>query len=135
MKRVPDYQLTIPAEEDFSQAMADISGQLALYRQEGTFSGFDGRPLYYEYFLAQQSRGAVVILHGLSEFTGKYHEFTWYLLNQGYDVFLYDQRCHGRSCRLVDRQDMIHVNRFTDYQKDLQLFLQNIVNKQTQGPL
>ena len=135
MKRVPDYQISIPTEEAFSQTMADISGQLALYRQEGTFSGFDGRPLYYEYFLAQQSRGAVVILHGLSEFTGKYHEFTWYLLNQGYDVFLYDQRCHGRSCRLVDRQDMIHVNRFTDYQKDLQLFLQNIVNKQTQGPL
>ena len=135
MKRSSDYSFCVPTEEAFPEAMSGISEELARYRQEGTFSGFDGQSLYYEYFLAPDSRGAVVILHGLSEFTGKYHEFAWYLLNQGYDVFLYDQRCHGRSCRLTGRQNVIHVDRFDDYQKDLDLFLRDIVRNQTRGPL
>ena len=135
MKRTPSYQLSVPLEEEYHEAMSGISQQLSNYRQEGTFSGFDGQQLYYEYFLAENSRGAVVVAHGLSEFTEKYHEFAWYLLNQGYDVFLYDQRCHGRSCRLTDRQDVIHADAFTDYYKDLHRFACDIVCKQAQGPL
>lgn len=135
MKCTPSYSFSVPREEAFPAAMAEILQQLSLYRQEGMFSGFDGKALYYEYFLAENSRGAVVILHGLSEFTGKYQEFAWYLLNQGYDVFLYDQRCHGRSCRLTGRHDLIHVGAFSHYHKDLHCFVCDIVRKQTQGPL
>ena len=135
MKFIPDYQFHVLPEDQFHEKMASIAKQLDACRTEGTFSGFDGKPLYYEYFQVQESRGAVVIVHGLSEFTAKYHEFVWYLLNQGYDVFLYDQRCHGRSCRLTDRQDLIHVNRFSDYRKDLHQFIDNVVRKATTGPL
>ncbi len=135
MKIVPDYQLSILGEEKFKENMTAISVQLAQCRHDGTFAGFDGKTLYYEYFQAQDSHGAVVIVHGLSEFTGKYHEFAWYLLNQGYDVFLYDQRCHGRSCRLTDRMDMIHVDHFSDYWKDLDRFVCDVVQPITDGPL
>ena len=135
MKICPSYQLSVLKEESFREEMAAISEQLDKCRVEGTFSGVDGQPLYYEYFLAEGSRGAVVVVHGLSEFTGKYHEFAWYLLNQGYDVFLYDQRCHGRSCRLTDRLDLIHVDRFTDYREDLHRFVCDVVRKVTGGPL
>jgi lysophospholipase len=135
MKLKPSYQFSVLQEEQFRENMLLVSEQLAQYRWEGTFSGFDGKPLYYEYFQAEESRGAIVIAHGLSEFTGKYHEFAWYLLNQGYDVFLYDQRSHGRSCRLTDRMDLIHVDRFTDYQKDLHCFVCNVVKKATDQPL
>ena len=115
--------------------MSVITGQLDRCRKDGKFAGFDGEELYYEYFQAENSRGSVVILHGLSEFTGKYHEFAWYLLNQGYDVFLYDQRCHGRSCRLTERQDMIHVGHFSHYRRDLQCFLDQVVRPATDKPL
>lgn len=135
MKWIPNHQFSVLPEEQFGEKMTSIAKQLDACRTEGTFSGFDEKPLYYEYFQAQDSRGAVVIVHGLSEFTGKYHEFAWYLLNQGYDVFLYDQRCHGRSCRLTQRQDMIHVDRFSDYRKDLHRFVCHVVKKATDGPL
>ena len=135
MQFSPSYQFSVLPEETFAQKMTAIASELDACRQEGTFQSFDGKPLYYEYFQAQGSRGAVVIAHGLSEFTGKYHEFAWYLLNQGYDVFLYDQRCHGRSCRLTDRQDMIHTDHFTDYYKDLHCFVENVVRRATDLPL
>lgn len=135
MKLAPSYQLNILPEETFRQDMAVIEPQLASCRQEGTFTGHDGNSLFYEYFQVRESRGAVVVLHGLSEFTSKYHEFAWYLLNQGYDVFLYDQRGHGRSCRLTDRLDLIHVDAFTDYQKDLHCFISQVVRKVTSAPL
>lgn len=135
MKFCPDYQFDVLTEERFIQQMPQILERLAQCRQEGYFRGFDERELYYEYFLAQDSRGAVVVVHGLSEFTQKYHEFAYYLLNQGYDVFLFDQRCHGRSCRLTDRVDLIHVDKFCHYQKDLHRFICDVVRPATDKPL
>lgn len=135
MKIVPDYQLSVLEEEAFREQRSAVAQQLDLCRKEGEFCGFDGKTLYYEYFQAEDSRGAVVIVHGLSEFTRKYHELAWYLLKHGYDVFLYDQRCHGRSCRLTDRTDLIHVDHFSDYRKDLDAFICNVVRPVTNGPL
>ncbi len=135
MKIVPNYQLSVLGEEEFTEKMSAISEQLECCRHHGTFEGFDGKSLYYEYFQAENSRGAVIIVHGLSEFTEKYHELSWYLLNQGYDVFLYDQRCHGRSCRLTDRSDLIHVDRFSDYWKDLDRFVCDVVRRNAEGAL
>ena len=135
MKIKPDYRLAVLGEDTFSQSMTAVEAQLQQCRVSGHFSGFDGKSLYYEYFLAEDSRGAVVVVHGLSEFSEKYHEFAWYFLNQGYDVFLYDQRCHGRSCRLTDRTDLIHVDHFSDYRKDLHRFVLDVVRPVTDGPL
>ena len=127
--------MSVLTEENFDIQMPLISARLDQRRCEGSFEGFDGKPLYYEYFQNAQSHAAVVILHGLSEFTAKYHEFVWYLQEQGYDVFLYDQRCHGKSCRLTQRQDLLHVDRFDDYVKDLHCFVSNVVQKATALPL
>lgn len=135
MKIKPDYQLSVLHEETYKQKMSEISAQLDGCRKEGDFQGFDGQMLHYEFFQAQDSRGAVVVAHGMSEFSGKYHEFAWYLLNQGYDVFLYDQRGHGRSCRLTERLNLIHVDCFSDYWKDLDCFVRKVVQPNTEGPL
>lgn len=131
-KRPPLYVLR---EEEYDEKMSTVTEELNRCRQDGVFNGFDGEQLYYEYFRSQNSHGAIVIVHGLSEFTAKYHEFAWYLLNQGYDVFVYDQRCHGRSCRLTDQQDLIHVDRFSDYEKDLHRFVCDVVRNATDLPL
>lgn len=135
MRFCPDYQLNILPEEDFDPRMDALWARMQTCRTEGEFSGFDGQKLYYEYFLSAGNRGAVVVVHGLSEFSRKYYEFAGYLLNQGYDVFVYDQRCHGRSCRLTDRTDMIHVDKFSDYVKDLNLFVENVVRPATDKTL
>ena len=44
-------------------------------------------------------------------------------------MFLYDQRCHGLSERLTERVDLIHVDRFDDYVKDLEIYIDTIVAK------
>lgn len=135
MRFCPDYKLNILPEEGFDVQMDALAEKLEPCRTEGYFEGFDGEKLYYEYFLSAGNRGAVVIVHGLSEFSKKYHEFAGYLCNQGYDVFLYDQRCHGRSCRLTDRNDTIHVNKFADYSKDLHCFVEKVVRPATDKTL
>ena len=71
VKIVPSYQLSVLGEEEFAEKMSAISEQLECCRHHGTFEGFDGKSLYYEYFQAENSRGAVIIVHGLSEFTEK----------------------------------------------------------------
>lgn len=47
--------------------------------------------------------GAVLIVHGMGEHIGRYEETAEALVDDGYVVFGYDQRGHGRS-RLPDRE-------------------------------
>jgi len=133
MKFIPDYRFRVIAEEEYTEKIRGIIEQLDRCRNSGFFSSFDGNKLFYEYFLAENSRGAVVIVHGLSEFTQKYYEFAYYLLNQGYDVFVYDQRGHGHSCRLTEQRDLIHVDKFTDYVTDLDRFIADVVSPVTEN--
>lgn len=135
MKFVPNYTLNIIEDADFDRRMEGICQALDDCRVSGYFTGFGNIRIFYEYFLAEKSRGSVVMLHGMSEFTRKHYELAYYLLQQGYSVFLYDQRGHGRSERLTDQLDLIHVDRFFDFVEDLQLFLQNIVLPVAARPL
>lgn len=135
MRFVPDYTLNIIAEEAFPTAIREMEARLADCRVSGFVDTFDGEKLFYEYFLAENSRASIVLVHGLSEFTKKFYEVTYYFLNQGYNVFLYDQRCHGLSNRLTDRIDIIHVDDFADYEKDLAAFIDTVVLPADNKPL
>ena len=131
----PEYTLNIIEDAAFAERMDSIRAQLDECRVSGFFPGVSGAKIFYEYFLAEGSHASVVILHGMSEFTCKHYELAYYLLQQGYNVFLYDQRCHGRSQRLTDRMDLIHVERFFDFVEDLDLFVNNIVLPAAAKPL
>ena len=135
MNFTPNYLHQIIPEENFTEEIGKIAEALALHAHTGYFTAFDELSLYYEYYLAENSRATIVIVHGLSEFTKKFQEATWYFLNQGYNVFLYDQRCHGFSDRLTDELDMIHVDRFSDYVKDLSKFIDTVVTPNQDKPL
>lgn len=130
-----DRPLNVVPEADFPTAIVQMEQELSHYRREGYFSGADGKKLYYEYFLAPQPRGSVVVVHGLSEFTKKYYELTVYLLNRGYNVFLYDQRGHGRSHRDTDRPELIHVNSFDELVRDLEVYIETLVRPASSVPL
>ncbi len=135
MRFIPDYTLRIIGEEEFPTAIRQVEKQLEPCRNEGYFVTFDGKKIYYEYFLAENSTASIVIVHGLSEFTKKFYEVTSYFLHQGYNVFLYDQRCHGLSDRLTDRIDLIHVDRYDDYAEDLRIFIDTVVTPVDDKPL
>ena len=131
MKKLPQ----VISEEKFSKEILKIENELEKIRVDGFFDSFDGKKLYFEYFLKENAKASVVIVHGLSEFTKKFYEITWYFLGEGYNVFLYDQRCHGRSCRLGARSDILHVDRFTDYARDLNEYINSIVLKASSAPI
>ncbi len=86
-----------------------------------------GGSLYYEAYRPEDAKGAVVISHGYTESTEKYKEVIYYFVKAGYQVYLADHRGHGRSFRETDHPNMVHVNRFTDYVKDLHAFVTGIV--------
>ena len=131
----PDYQLNIISEAEFAVQMSEISQRLAACCTEGYFDSFDGKPLYYETFSADNSIGSIVIVHGCSEFTKKFYEIVYYFLNQGYNVFLYDQRGHGHSFRMAEPVQLVHVDKFQDYVEDLACFIRQVVLPAEQRPL
>ena len=135
MRYIPNYKLNIITEEQFADSIDKIEADINAVKQSGNFTAFDGINIYYEYFLTEQSRGNVVIVHGLSEFTNKFYEFIYYTLNQGFNVFIYDQRCHGQSGRLTPDRDLLHVDSFEDYVKDLTCFIDEIVLKTEDKPI
>lgn len=135
MRFIPDHTLNILSDSAFSEEIKNITAKLDSSRHSGYFDSFDGKALYYEYFLAKNSIASIVLVHGLSEFTKKYYELSYYFLNQGYNVFLYDQRSHGLSFRMAEPIDLIHVDSFRDYAKDLALFIDNVVIPADNKPL
>ncbi len=131
----PNYTLDVFSEEDFAAKMPMAEASIAQCMTNGYFKSFDGKDLYYEYFTHPSSKGAVVIVHGLSEFTKKFNETVYYFLNYGYDVFIYDQRSHGLSFRMAEDITLLHVGRFKDYAADLNTFITQVVEKVTNKPL
>ena len=123
----PNYKLNIITEESFPSEIEKIEKALIPCRNSGYFKSFDNKDIYFEYFLADNAKATVVMVHGLSEFTRKFYETVWYFLNMGYNVFIYDQRGHGLSCREAEPIERIHINRVEDYVADIETFIDNTV--------
>ncbi len=127
MRFIPNFKFQIIKDENFNTEILDVEKTLNEYKNTGEFVAFDNTKIYYEYFLAENAKANIVVVHGLSEFTKKFYELSFYLLNQGYNVFLYDQRCHGLSGRLTKDKYILHVDSFKDYATDLEQFIDSVV--------
>ncbi len=123
----PTHQFHLISEQDYLTQIPVIEQELQNYAMHGVVTSFDGCKLDYELYLTEQGHATIIIVHGLSEFYKKYYEMTWYFLNMGYNVCLYDQRGHGRSERSIDDLSLIHVNHFDDYVKDLDYIIRQLV--------
>lgn len=127
--------LNIIEEDEFTEKIKEVEEILSKHRISGYFSGAHNVKIFYEYFLCDNAKANVVIVHGLSEFTKKYYEAAYYFLGQGYNVFLYDQRCHGLSDRLTPKTELIHVDDFDDYVTDLDIYIDEVVLKAQNKPV
>ena len=67
----PSGKLNIIEEEAFETQILEVEKELEKYIQKGYFQSFDGASIYYEYFLAQNAKASIVIVHGYTEFTRK----------------------------------------------------------------
>ena len=124
---------TIFTEENFNENMSDVVlPWVKSYLKNGTFKSRDGLNLNYYYAAAPESKGAVVFVHGMDEFLGKYEEMLYYFYQEGYSVYFYEQRGHGLSDRQNDVPDFVYVRSYKDYESDLNEFLMQVVyNKES----
>ena len=95
---------------------------------EGIFTGHRNLELFYQYWLPTKAPKAIVILvHGLRAHSGCYPKLNSYLLSQGYAIYSFDLRGHGKSEGVKG-----HVDNFSDYVYDLQAFI-NRVRSEREG--
>lgn len=66
-------------------------------RFEGHFRGFDGADLFFQTWKPEKVRGVFIITHGLAEHSECYHSLSKTLMEDGWWVFAWDLRGHGRS--------------------------------------
>ena len=95
----------------------------------GHFKSFDGMDLRYAVFRSGSRfpKGTVVLLHGRNETIEKYFETIRDLNEMGLWVATFDWRGQGGSPRQLKNPRCGHVRRFSDLEKDLDVFLQSIV--------
>ena len=101
---------------------------LAAMREEIDMPLSSGGTLHCEIYNRFDAKKAVVMLHGYTESAEKLREMAWYFVSSGFSVFAMDHRGHGKSVREVEDWSVTHVNRFADYLRDLEEFMDKIVH-------
>ncbi len=129
----PTYKYNIIKDGDFYTKITEITDTLDRCGTRGYFSSFDDTKMYYEFFKVKNPKANIVIVHGYTEFLKKYYEMTWYFMNMGYNVFLYDVRDHGLSHRYSDNTELTHVESFEHYVSDLDTYIKDIVTPNGDG--
>ncbi|TDH35071.1 alpha/beta hydrolase [Pseudohoeflea suaedae] len=102
----------------------------------GYFETRDKRRLRYAVFKSETriAKGTIVLLHGRNEYIEKYFETIRHFTGLGFWVATFDWRGQGGSDRLLKRPLRGHVNRFSDFEDDLSIFLETIVLPETRLP-
>lgn len=97
--------------------------------QQGTFEGYDGRKLRYARWEPTRGpvRGTVCIFTGRGEYIEKYFEVVADLRRRGYAVAIHDWRGQGGSERPLSNSRKGHVVGFTEYDRDVAIFMSEIV--------
>jgi alpha-beta hydrolase superfamily lysophospholipase len=90
--------------------------------QTGNCTTTDGITLHWRSWAPPQPVGLMVVIHGLAEHGGRYQETAEAFASNGWAVYVGDLRGHGQSAD-VPRAGRVHVNRFTDYYRDVEAFI------------
>lgn len=94
----------------------------------GTFTNKDGLEIFHQRWMVDDPRGAVLIVHGLGEHSGRYGHLLETMSGAGVCFFALDHQGHGKSGGKRG-----HVNDFADYAADLKQYLDQIVKKEAPG--
>jgi lysophospholipase len=95
----------------------------------GEFPGYDGAPLRYARWTATRgpARGTVCVFSGRGECIEKYFEVIADLRRRGFAVAMHDWRGQGGSHRLLADRRKGHIRDFSQYDRDLAAFMQQVV--------
>ncbi|MEM7539235.1 MAG: lysophospholipase [Chloroflexota bacterium] len=96
-----------------------------MQHQEGFFNGIRNTNIYYQYWRPEKPKAVVLIVHGLSEHSGRYMNVVNRLVPAGYAVYSLDHLGHGRS-----DGTKVHVETFADYTETLKLYFDIVHTKE-----
>ena len=95
----------------------------------GTFEGHDGRPMRFARWDPTRGpqRGTVCCFTGRSEFIEKYFEVIADVRRRGFAVAIMDWRGQGGSYRPLVNPRKAYVTDFSEYDRDLECFMREVV--------
>jgi len=98
---------------------------------EGTFGGFGDLELFYQRWRPEGAgQATLVVVHGYQDHSNRIQPLAAGLTGQGYAVYSFDLRGHGRSPGLRG-----HVESWADYREDLRAFLALVGVQQAGRPV
>lgn len=95
-----------------------------LIETEGFLRAKDNLRLYWREIRPAAPKASVAIVHGYAEHSGRYLEVARHLANHGYAAHAFDYRGHGQA---DGRRG--HVDHFSEYLDDLDVFLAKVKEK------
>jgi acylglycerol lipase len=112
-------------------AQGVIVDDASVVTTDGTFQGAEGVKIFRRAWLPSGPRRAVMVLvHGMSEHSGRYDHVGRYLAARGIAVHALDHRGHGRSGGETGT-----VEEFGHFLDDLSAFLTMVRTEETSGPM
>lgn len=107
---------------------------LKKHRHSGFFCPDNGQDkIYYESYRREDAKGVIAMVHGFSESAEKYVEMIYYFFQAGYQVYIMDQRGHGRSARGQEDLSLVHIDRFEQYLSDLDYLATEVADREDKG--
>lgn len=86
--------------------------------KQENFKCDDGVILQSYIYETDDPKGVVQIAHGMQEYSKTYFKFAEFLQKQGYNVFLLDQRGHGKSCKNISELGKVNGDIFNQTVND-----------------
>lgn len=86
---------------------------------EGMIETFDGVRLFHRKDQVDSPKAVIVIVHGLCEHLGRYDYVTSKFNQNGYSVYRFDHRGHGRS-----EGKRVYYNSYTEIREDVNFFVE-----------
>ncbi len=84
---------------------------------EGTFKGVGGLSLYYQSWMPDAPKAIVLIIHGFGEHSGRYLNVVNNLVPEGFGIYAFDLRGHGKSEGVTN-----YVDSFDQFLEDAKIF-------------
>ncbi len=100
-------------------------------KREFTLTGKDGKKLYACVYEAEQPKGVLCVSHGLGEHGGRYEDCIRVWNENGFTVYIHDQRGHGKSIGSPKEKG---IARIPDLESDL-LTLIDVAKRETGLPV
>nr|PZN84741.1 MAG: alpha/beta hydrolase [Pseudomonadota bacterium] len=102
----------------------------------GAFEGYDGNPMRFARWEPTRgpTRGTVCVFTGRSEFIEKYFEVVSDLRRRGFAVAVMDWRGQGGSYRPLSNPRKGWVRTFSEYDRDLDCFMEQVVKPECPPP-